>query len=110
MNPFGFPVWLFVNQNKRTDAGFPYYLWIRGGEPTTLSATLPIFSTEQIARELDPGQPFKMIQVDADTFYDVLNSCHNVDDVVLDMGTEKGVRYRVEELLVRFGPDSATQN
>jgi hypothetical protein len=110
MKPFPLPVWLFVNQDQRTDDGFPYYLWMRGGEPTPLAASLPVFSTEQKAGQLDPGPPFTMVKVDSDTFYDVLVSCRDVEDIVLDMGTPDAVMYRVEELLVRFGPDSTAQS
>ncbi|MGA2254410.1 MAG: hypothetical protein ABSG53_07100 [Thermoguttaceae bacterium] len=108
MKPISFPVWLYVNQDKRPDDGYPYYPWMRGGEPTPLPATLPVFSTEKTAGQLVPSSPFKMVKVDSDTFCHILKSCRNVQDVVLDLGTDGAVPYRVEELLDRFGSDSAS--
>lgn len=82
----------------------------RGGEPTPLPSALPVFTTEENASEICSGEPFAVIQVDVNGFYEILKECRDIEDVILDMGTPNAVKYRVEELLARIKPDSESQN
>jgi hypothetical protein len=100
MKSITFPVWLFVNDHVRRKEGYPYHPMLRGGAPTSLPTTLPVFSTEQIAKKVvGTSPPFKPIEVDRDSFRDLIGSYPGIEDVLLDMGTDGASSFRVTDLL-----------
>ena len=107
--PFSFPVWVYVNSVRHPADGYPFHLMIRGGYDSPIPASLPVFSSEENARNIDTGPPFVIVEMDRETFYEALSGCRYVEDVVFDMGTPNAVVYRVEELLNKFGPGTGTQ-
>jgi hypothetical protein len=97
--PFTFPLWAIVNLRNRKEEGFPYFFMERGGPPTPLPCSLPFFTTRAIADMICSGEPFGVIEIDKDGFYEILAECREVEDVIIDMGTENATVYRVEKLL-----------
>lgn len=107
--PFTFPVWLYVNSQNHPEDGYPFYLMIRGGHDTPIPASLAVFSTRDNAANIGTGPPFVIVEMDRATFYEALNECRYVEDLVFDMGTPNAVIYRVEEILNKFGPDTKSE-
>jgi hypothetical protein len=105
MLPFTFPVWVIVNEERHPEDGYPFYLLICGGPPTLLPATLPVFTAEKNANNFLTGPPFKVVEVDYNTFCEILRECRHLDDVGLDLGTPNAVVHRIERLLTVIEPD-----
>lgn len=100
---FGFPIWLFVNTGHAIDS--PQYVLTFGGAPpphVPFPVTLPVFSTEVIARQSPHGLPFVPVAVDKGTFCEILENNPSIENIVLDYGTNAAVFYRVEELVARL--------
>ena len=99
MKSLSFPVWLAKNEDRCKDDGSECLL-LRGGPPSPLPASLPVFSTEQIAKNvLHPSWPFKLTEVDSAAFYDALRTHPEIEDVILDMGTKNATKFMVKDLL-----------
>ncbi|HKI37549.1 MAG TPA: hypothetical protein VKA46_37180 [Gemmataceae bacterium] len=101
--PFNLPVWVFVNQKARADS--PCCVLLLGGSHpphAPFPATLPVFSTKELAMESHFTDPFVPTEVDKDTFRDMLKNNRSIEDVVLDLGNENATKYRVEELLAQL--------
>lgn len=96
---FDFPVWVFVNTERRSEDGYPYYLLHAGGERTPLPKTLMVFSSEDRAtrhRSNDAGFEPKMVQ-DAETLKDILSQLSDTEEVLLDCGFPDATIYKAEE-------------
>ena len=100
---FGFPVWLFVNRGHQTDSP-QFVLMLGGSHPphAPFPVTLPVFSTEDIARHSPHGLPFVPAEVDKGMFCEILKHNLSIENVVLDHGTNAAVLYRAEELIARL--------